>query len=202
MIEKANIPEGRVGDFSIEHFEIKRDDAIVALFSYRNRVPGPGKYTKLVENGMCWMSDTYAELRDHHEPVLKARGHCLVTGLGLGIVANAMARRDAVTRVTVIERAPEVIALVKDHLHEKVDVIRADATEWKPPRRDVVLYGGSDSCDKTEFAHIGLAPAPQYWPEWFGAVWHDIWPSICSDNLEIMTKLKRRYGRRARWQGC
>lgn len=29
-----------------------------------------------------------------------------------------------------------------------------------------------------------------------------IWDSLCADNLEEMTKLKRRFGRRTDWQGC
>ena len=35
----------------------------------------------------------------------------------------------------------------------------------------------------------------------YGAVWHDIWPDKCSDNLKEMHKLHRRYGRRSDWQG-
>ena len=38
--------------------------------------------------------------------------------------------------------------------------------------------------------------------ERFGAVWHDIWDFICADNLEQMRQLRRRYCRRADWQGC
>jgi hypothetical protein len=36
----------------------------------------------------------------------------------------------------------------------------------------------------------------------YGAVWHDIWDNLSVDNLPQMTALKRKYGRRARWQGC
>jgi hypothetical protein len=35
----------------------------------------------------------------------------------------------------------------------------------------------------------------------FGAIWHDIWDSICEDNLDQMKTLHRRYGRRCDWQG-
>jgi hypothetical protein len=38
--------------------------------------------------------------------------------------------------------------------------------------------------------------------ERYGMVWHDIWDSFCGDNLPEMTRLKRKYGRRADWQGC
>jgi hypothetical protein len=32
-------------------------------------------------------------------------------------------------------------------------------------------------------------------------VWHDIWLDLCTDNLEGMGKLHRKYGRRTDWQG-
>jgi hypothetical protein len=38
--------------------------------------------------------------------------------------------------------------------------------------------------------------------EKWDVVWHDIWPTICSDNLQEMTALKRKFGRRCKWQGC
>jgi hypothetical protein len=31
--------------------------------------------------------------------------------------------------------------------------------------------------------------------------WHDIWDTICEDNLPDMNRLHRRFGRRVDWQG-
>jgi hypothetical protein len=31
--------------------------------------------------------------------------------------------------------------------------------------------------------------------------WHDVWANICEDNLPLMARLHRRYGRRVNWQG-
>jgi len=154
----------------VDRFEITEKD-LVALF--RKRHLRPGTYTRLKVDGSLWMSDTPAEKLDHYEAVRCSSGDCLVTGLGLGMVANAMAVRDEVNSVTVIENNPRVIAAIAPHLHQKISVIEADALEWRPP-----------STAK------------------YGAVWHDIWPSICADNLPEMTKLKRRFARRAEWQGC
>jgi len=42
------------------------------------------------------------------------------------------------------------------------------------------------------------------WPrgvEW-DVVWHDIWPTLCTDDLEQHATLNRRYARRAGWYGC
>ena len=54
----------------------------------------------------------------------------------------------------------------------KLNIICADALEWKPPK--------------------GTR---------YNAVWHDIWDNICGDNLDDMKKLHRKYGRRTNWQG-
>jgi hypothetical protein len=76
----------------------------------------------------------------------------------------------------VIEMSPDVISLVADFYRtkfgDKAEIIEADALTWKPPK-------GS----------------------FYGAVWHDIWPSISADNLPEMHALHRRYGRRCDWQG-
>lgn len=87
-----------------------------------------------------------------------------------------MLDKPAVDKVTVIEISPDVITLVgsylKEHFGARLEIIEADAFTWQPPR--------------------GVR---------YGAVWHDIWDNICSDNLPEMHKLHRKYGRRTDWQG-
>ena len=104
------------------------------------------------------------------------KGNVLVNGLGLGIYAQAVLEKPDVQKATVIEIAPEVIELVGTHLLDKygdrLEIIQADALEWRPP------------------------PRTRY-----DVVWHDIWDDICRDNLAAMKTLHRRYGRRCDWQG-
>lgn len=145
----------------------------MGFLHFRGRAPKPGKYTRLTVSGILMMTDTPAEMQDHYMPVRMASGHVLITGLGLGMVANAVAKKDAVERVTVVEISRDVISLVSASLHPKINVVCADA-----------------------FAYVPLKDAR------FGAVWHDIWPDLCTDNLAEMTRLKRRFARRADWQGC
>lgn len=171
MIDKVSVPPAAVGNWRIETFEVP-DEPSIALFRLGARAPSPGTCTRLMRGRQLVMSDTNAEMRDHYEPVRRAKGHCLVNGLGLGMVANAMARKDGVDRVTVIERAPEVIELVAKTLDPKIEVINACAFTYRPPKS--VRYG---------------------------CVWHDIWDDICLDNLPEMTRLHRKYGRRCDWQG-
>ena len=120
------------------------------------------------------MSDTPDEKRDHYEIVNRAKGHVLINGLGLGMVLAAVLKKQEVERVTVVEIDADVISLVGPHFHnDRLVIIQSDAFTYKPPKGEI-----------------------------YGAVWHDIWDSICDDNLSEMTKLKRRYGRRTIWQGC
>jgi hypothetical protein len=179
MIPAVTVPVGTRGPWAVERFEVTEHDAklenLRAMFG-SGRPIHPGTYTRLTYRGHVVMSDTPAEKHDHWWPVHNARGHCLVTGLGLGVVADAMLLRPEVTKVTVVEIDADVIALVAPHYR--------------------ALYG--------ERFEAVLANAYQYQPaaKVYGVVWHDIWPAICSDNLPEMTRLKRKYGRRAERQGC
>jgi hypothetical protein len=182
---KVAIPVKQVGDWSIELMEVSVSDADFAnlrdtfAFGGGGRHLPPGTYTSLKHKGYLWMSDTPAEIRGHLDPIGQAThlgGHVLINGLGLGMVAGAILALENVEKVTIIELSPEVIELVGPSLTEKygdrVEIIQADAYEYKPPR--------------------GMR---------YSVVWHDIWADICTDNLDGMGKLHRKYGRRTDWQG-
>lgn len=172
LIPSVTIPEGEKGDAKITHFTIDQEGA--ARYNMRlmmndqgHRAVSPGSYTRLVADGRLQMTDTPAEKRDHIDVVQHAKGSVLITGLGLGMVANACALKPQVTSVTVIEINQNVIDLVKPTLHRKVKVICADALEWKGKRG-------------------------QKWD----VIWHDIWPDINLDDCESRAKLSRMYARR------
>lgn len=182
-IPNVTVPEGQKGKWKIERFIVSEQDEkmthMQSIFSGgRGYVPA-GTYTKLscVGRGTI-MSDTPDEKRDHLHAVWKASGHCLINGLGLGMVLNAVLQRNAtlpVTKVTVIELEQDVIDLVGPHYlsDPRVEIVNASAFDYNPPKG-----------------------------EKYGMVWHDIWDNICGDNLPEMTQLKRKYGRRTDWQGC
>lgn len=178
------MPEGQVGNFSIKHVTVdaedeKRGRMFACNPSSGGRFVKAGKYTMLYENGSLWMSDTPDEIRDHLEAIRQARragGHVLINGLGIGVVTDAIASLENVTKVTVIEKSPEVIELVgptllKKH-GDKLEIIQADSYEYRPPK--------------------GVR---------YTVVWHDIWLNLCTDNLDEMAKLHRKFGRRTDWQG-
>jgi hypothetical protein len=174
--------EGEYGSFRLVRNTVSADDArfgaLIAMINGGGRYAPEGTYLTLYEGGTLWMSDTPDEIFDHLEAIDAAKDHCLVTGLGMGLVTAAMLDKPEVTHVTVIERNPEVVAFIGERLfarygRERLTIVCADAFEYRPPK--------------------GLR---------YGAVWHDIWPTLCSDNLPEMAKLTRRYCRRAAWVGC
>lgn len=72
------------------------------------------------------MSDTPDELRDQWEPLFRARGHVLITGLGIGAVLAAVLKKLKVTRVTVVEAEPDVVAMIApNYVDDRVEIITA-----------------------------------------------------------------------------
>ena len=184
-IPAADIPEGQSNEWRVERFAVSEQDAAfhnmrcAFAFGSRGREIAPGTYTRLCRGGQIVMSDTPAEKRDHYGAVLSAKGRVLVSGLGLGVVAQAMLLKPEVQQVTVVEISGDVMALVLPTLQERfgarLRVVQADTRTWKP----------------------GLPKGTKY-----DYCWHDIWDTICGDNYEDMKLLRRRFGRWAAKQGC
>jgi Spermidine synthase len=108
----VQVPEGTSGDWRVEKFVVSPEDSARSLFSYRDRAPSPGTYTRLMRGRTVVMSDVPAEMRDHWSAVHHATGSVLINGLGLGMVLQACLEKPEVTDVTVIEFSADVIRLV------------------------------------------------------------------------------------------
>lgn len=182
----VDIPEGESGRWRVEKFTVSKDesklDALRGIFGGSGRFTPPGDYTRLVHGVNLMgpvMSDTPDERRDHL-PIIWRSGRILLNGLGLGCVARCLLEKEDVTLVHIVEKSPDVIKLVAPHMlkkygEERLRIFEDDAFTFLPPK------------------HLRK--------ERYDAVWHDIWPEICLDNLEQMKKLHRRYGRWTWWQG-
>jgi hypothetical protein len=177
---KIDVPDGKSGDWSVETFTVTKTDeqhgAMMACFSAHSRgryVPA-GKYKALKRNGHTIMSNTPDEIRDFRLFIGRATGNVLINGLGLGVVLKAVVDKPDVKHVTVIEISQDVINLIANSFstNPKVEIICADALEYKPPKGT-----------------------------YYDAVWNDIWDDICTDNLKTMGTLHRKYGRRSNWIG-
>ena len=175
---EIEIPEGERGEWRIENFEVTEAQASRYNINCHGRPMFAGRYQRLMRGRAVVMSNTPQELNDHKPLIRNAKGHVLVNGLGLGIIASQVVVNEEVEHITIIEISEDVISLVAPTLQgrldldDKITIIHADAFTYKPPK--------------------GIR---------YGAVWHDIWDAICSDNLEGMKKLHRKYGRLCDWQG-
>lgn len=176
------LPTGASGNVVIERFTVGKQEAALQMMralmsSERGRGVPEGQYTRLKIGGRTMMSDTPDELADIRPFTHAAHGAVLINGLGLGCVTFKALSKSSVDRALVVENNPDVIALVaptlKGMFRDRLQIVEADAFAYKPP------------------ADLR-----------FNAVWHDIWLDLCLDNLPEMTRLKRKYARRADWQGC
>ena len=172
-----SVPDGISGDWRVETFTVSKEEAdfanIRAMFRPLERIE-PGTYKRLMNGRTVVMSNTPMEIDTNRDILREARGQVLINGLGLGMVLTFILAKPEVEHVTVVEKNADVIALVgPTFANERLTIVHADAFEYQPKK--------------------GVR---------FAAVWHDIWNFVCSDNLAEMAKLKRKYARRADWQGC
>jgi hypothetical protein len=177
-----DVPDGMSGDYEVSTFTVSEEAAefenLGAAIGHSSRYIDAGTYKKLTQLGEVVMSNTPAEI-DDHRPLffrvkIKKPETVLLNGLGLGVALKEILKSETIKRVWVIEKSHDVIKLVgPTYVRDpRVTIIEADAFTYKPSK--------------------GVR---------YGAVWHDIWNTICEDNLPEMKTLHRKYGRRCDWQG-
>jgi len=95
------------------------------------------------EGEQTWMSTSPMEIESQEIGCRLAKGDTIVMGLGMGWAAANAALVPAVSRVTVIERDPEVIALIAGQdiwsqlpteAAEKIRIIEDDALTYRPDK--------------------------------------------------------------------
>lgn len=130
------------------------------------------------ERTRSWMSMTPMEIESQEIGCRLATGYTAVMGMGMGWAAINAAIQPAVTRVTVVERDPEVIALIRDNrIFEqippesaaKIDVVEADALEWRSETpvdtllADIWLpLNGDDRVDQVRVMHANTGATRIY----------------------------------------
>lgn len=189
---------GEMGQWAVLKEEITQSDlnswdlsAVKDPYRIRQRRPKLGPYTRLEYRGNIFpdtvMSDTEGEKWAHENFVSIATGTVLINGLGLGVALNAVLLKPDVRCVYVIEKSPEVCALVGRQYQDRVSA---------------GLYGekGFVLINEDAFTFQPLKG------EQFNVVWHDIWTDIVSDSLPGIARLKRKYAKRlvlpGKWQGA
>lgn len=114
----------------------------------------------LYERRRAWMSTSLMEQESHAFHVDRARGAVVVAGLGMALYAYAAAHKPEVERVVVVERTPEVIALVAE---------AAGLRSW-PGRAKVTILAadalGPDLAGRVDAALAGRRPSYLYADIW------------------------------------
>lgn len=174
---KVTVPTGRFGEWAVEQFTIDEEAARFNLYSNLmqgtgHRAVRPGTYTRLIHHGHVIMSDTPAEISDLAPLKAHAQGDVLINGLGLGIAIELII--DQVHCITVVEIDPDIVRTIGGHYLQKY------------PDKVVIIEADA----------LTFKPRGHY-----HTVWHDIWPTISTDNLKTMGTLHRKYARKTDWQG-
>ncbi len=93
------------------------------------------------KDAAAWMSIVPMEIESQEIGIAAAHGHTVVLGLGMGWCAANVALNPAVTRVTVVERDPDIIALIEtlgvfgqlpEAAQAKITIVQDDALTWRP----------------------------------------------------------------------
>ncbi len=182
--QASHLAPGASGDWSLIKLRLPERaagsviDARPDAFRFR-----PGEYTELRRGGITFMTDLYDEWWTQRRAIERARsvgGRVLITGLGLGMVVEAILATPApaeVTSITVLEQSTDVISLVAAQLHrqfgQRIEIVHADAFSWRP----------SDGVR-------------------FDTVWHDIWPDPDAHHVDAdMAMLREHHEPWSEWQG-
>ena len=104
----------------------------------------------LMRRQNVWMSLSPMETESQQIGVDLAKGHVAIFGLGMGWVAGMTAMQPDVERVTVVEMDEDVLAMhrqlqlferLPDGIGTKIEIVEADALEWKPDSHVDLLPG-------------------------------------------------------------
>ena len=183
----TQIPEGESGLWHI----FKQELQYPAIGIYRGNPVSvqAGTYTHLArwtlatlhhDNGEVVMEDHEQELLTHLQFMLKASGHVLVCGLGLGCVTRGLLANPNVDHVTVLEKSRDVMDLVAPYMPtDRLTIVDdADALKWT----------------KTENLKA------------FDCVWHDIWsdpdehqPHLDVLHAQLIVNCQNRIERQGAW---
>ena len=171
----TTVPDGKRGPWTIDTFTITPKDAreynvgLIMSFSPTDRWIQAGTYRRLHHKtrGVV-MSNTPWEVQTNSKAFSMATGNVLINGLGLGMLLEGILTKADVKHVRIIEIDPDVIALTGPHFakDKRVEIINADAYEYKPAKG-----------------------------EFFDFAWHDIWDRAEPENFPFMAKLGRRYNK-------
>lgn len=163
------IPPGQKGVAEVKHCVVSPSESEftkLRAMMHPGEFVKPGTYVQLYVNHRLMMSDTSEEKRSNYSFVRNAKGDVLIGGLGIGMVLDAILKKDEVKRVVVVEKYQDVIDLVTPYFKDKrLQIICDDIFDFKTAYK-------------------------------YDTIYFDIWPDITTDNLEGMATLHRKFAKR------
>jgi hypothetical protein len=121
--------------------------------------PSQPKGWMFKRDDVVWMSLTAMETESQTPMIHAAHGHTVIAGLGMGFVLYNIAAKPEVTKVTVLELDPDVVALmdrVTSWRHwpgsEKITLVMGDAADYVATEPVDFLYADT-------WAHLGAEEA-------------------------------------------
>lgn len=183
---------GKSGNAEVSFYKVTEHGAAVHTLAQASSgrpemAMKPGIYSMLKVDGDLMMTDTPHEIRTNLDIINNARGHVLIAGLGLGMVLVPLLLKQKVKSVTVIEKSPGVIKLVKPRIEkwrEHQGMIGAKPAPLQILNFDIFEWDPGDAA--------------------WDVIYFDIWPTIGTDNLIGGNKLKRKFKKNLRkggWMG-
>jgi hypothetical protein len=114
---------------------------------YFQDVLGDGEHWLLCSADEAWMSVSQVEVESHAPHLALAHGHVVLMGAGLGLALWNVLQSPAVTSVTMVEREPDVIELLRRAAdldawpgRDRLEVVLTDAMTYRPAAGADYLY--------------------------------------------------------------
>ena len=138
------LPEYR--PVTLGHWKLKKVPQIMQ-FGYFQEWQGTEEMDALFYDEVTWMSTARDEIDSQAPHVATAFGHVVVMGAGMGVVIYNLLSMSQVQRVTLVERDPQVLELLRQSTGyeqwpgaEKLQIEIVDAREYRPTQPVDHLY--------------------------------------------------------------
>ncbi|MGN0143709.1 MAG: hypothetical protein ACI398_01915 [Clostridium sp.] len=134
------------GEFKINRRRFDKKE--LQGYMYKNIEDYDIDIVQLIRDDKCIMKIDPKEIESSYEAISYARGRVGIVGLGLGYVAQEIAKKDIVDEVIVYEVSEDVIEIYKNNFgdNDKIKIIHGDAFKADRERFDffyVDIYGYS-----------------------------------------------------------
>ncbi|MGG7078719.1 hypothetical protein [Clostridium sardiniense] len=141
VLEKIKEYNEKIHEGRVNNHEIIRTNGIkgkIQGYLYEHDDEIDIDILELIGNDKFWMKLSPREIESSYGIIKQAHGRVGIVGLGLGYVAQEMAKSDKVSEVVVYEFEKDIIELYKNNFgeNEKIKIINEDAYKVKGEKFD------------------------------------------------------------------